>query len=282
MEPDVNPYQVVQAVSLASAEMGRELQLKSQLSGGQHAVTWLVGDGAAEFVARIFPPGDAAVSHEIGILERLSDLGGAAPRLQCAVNAPPGPIIVTSRVPGNGPPAHVAPDTLAAPLARMLAQIHSLPGEGLRPAPLRAPTGDTAIARSAQIEWGQLDTSERVLTHYDYWSGNALWDGSNLTGVVDWSGARHAPRGVDVAWCRQDLVLLGSAAAADTFLGTYQAESGVELIDIAQWDRQAAAQADPAVETWAPNYAGIGRGDVTPPLLRKRLDAWSSLLLTGA
>ncbi|MBK0296215.1 phosphotransferase, partial [Bacillus sp. S34] len=56
---------------------------------------------------------------------------------------------------------------------------------------------------------------DRVLTHGDLWSGNTLWEGDRLTGIVDWSGAMSAPRGVDIAWCRQDLVLLGSTVAAD-------------------------------------------------------------------
>ncbi|MFC4052747.1 phosphotransferase [Actinomadura syzygii] len=26
-----------------------------------------------------------------------------------------------------------------------------------------------------------------MLTHFDFWSGNVLWDGDALTGVIDWA-----------------------------------------------------------------------------------------------
>jgi aminoglycoside phosphotransferase (APT) family kinase protein len=119
-----------------------------------------------------------------------------------------------------------------------------------------------------------------VLTHSDFWSGNALWNGDLVTGVVDWCGARNAPRGLDVAWCRLDLVLLGSHAAADAFLAEYEAASGIPMRDRAAWDRYAAARADPIVESWAVNYDGIGRSQITSEVLRRRFDRWADHRLT--
>ncbi|MEW1952506.1 phosphotransferase [Terrabacter sp. NPDC080008] len=36
----------------------------------------------------------------------------------------------------------------------------------------------------------RLDLSDRVLSHYDFWTGNTLWRHGTVVGVVDWSGAR--------------------------------------------------------------------------------------------
>ena len=47
------------------------------------------------------------------------------------------------------------------------------------------------------------------------------------------------------------------------------------------WDLQAAAQAGPVVESWLPNYHGIGLVHLTAEQLRQRLDCWSTALLAG-
>ncbi|MFF2624101.1 phosphotransferase family protein [Oerskovia jenensis] len=264
-------------VRLASRLVGRDLELVRPLPGGIHATTLLVSDGARELVVRRFPPGDGAVHHEVGVLDRLEPLGERVPRL--VASSTEQAMIVTTRVPGGAPAPHVPAGEIAAELARALVAIHSLDGRGLREEPALPPRGDGPVSRAARREWGGLELGDRVLTHYDYWRGNALWDGGVLTGVVDWSGARSAPRGVDLAWCRLDLVLLGSIEAADYFLAEYERRSGRVIGDARAWDLQAAGQADSAVESWAPGYAGIGRSDMTGPVLRERLDAWSALLL---
>ncbi|QSB04623.1 phosphotransferase family protein [Natronoglycomyces albus] len=273
----LNSEHIEESLAELSAQIGRPLRVVHSLAGGQHARTFLVSDGVDEYVARVFPPEDTAATHEVGILERLEPLGDAVPHL-VAVAGAASPVVLTTRVPGSTPHPQLPPEAMAAPLARMLARIHALDGSGLRLAPARVPPGDSPIAQAAQAEWDRLDTSERVLTHYDLWIGNTLWQARKLTGVVDWSGARHAPRAVDLAWFRQDLVLLGSVAAAESFRAEYERICG-PVKDLELWDRQAAAQADPAVEAWAANYVGIGRPQITARLLRQRLNAWSARLL---
>ena len=121
-----------------------------------------------------------------------------------------------------------------------------------------------------------------MLTHSDFWCGNALWDGPALTGVVDWAGAHRAPRGADVAWCRLDLVLLGEPAAADIFLDEYERSARAVVPDHDVWDLVAAARAEDIVETWSPNYLDIGRAELVPQELRRRFDSWTAALLAGA
>ena len=265
----------------ASNVVGRRLEFIGQLGGGEHALTVLArsADGI-EYVARLFPDGDSAVTEEVRVLARLHPLGVLAPSLVAYdEGSPVGPIIVTSRVDGGHPSPTLCTTVIAQEMAAALVRIHRLDGRGLRTAPAGPPSGDGPAAKAARARWERLDHDDPVLTHFDFWCGNALWDGAALTGVVDWSGARRGPRGIDVAWCRQDLVLLGSPTAADVFLRTYERAAGVRVDDVLDWDILAAARAESDVETWAPNYSGIGRPEITGDVLRTRLDDWIVHLL---
>lgn len=271
----------VDVVAAGERLLARPLYLVRELTGGQHAITVLVTDDVNSYVVRAFPQKSPAVEHELDVLHRLGPLGTTAPRLLAHGTESGHPIIATTALDGGHPAPELAPDTIAGQMALALAAIHRLDGEGLRAEPQEPPRATGRLAEAARDAWSRLDLSHRVLTHFDFWCGNALWTGDELVGVVDWNGARSAPRGVDVAWCRQDLVLLGSPQAADDFLQRYTELSGHTVPDIPAWDVLAAAQADPHVESWDANYRGIGRSDLTADLLRRRLDGWIADLLTS-
>lgn len=264
----------------ASRLLGRSVRTVARLSGGEHAVTTTVTDGVGMYVLRRFPAGDDAVTNEVLVLARLKGLGDLVPVLVAHDDSAPEPSILTKKLPGTPPSSDLTAETIAGRLGAVLARIHAVDGAGLRSAPDTPPAGDSPIARRARHEWADLDRGGGVLTHGDFWCGNALWIDDAVTGVVDWSGARYGPRGIDLAWSRQDLVLLGDRDAADTLLATYRSASGQAVEDIAAWDRQAAAHAEPTVAEWAANYAGIGRGHLTGSVLRHRLDAWIDELLS--
>lgn len=268
----------LRAMESASALRGRELTFVKEFTGGQHATTILTTDGENELVVRAFPAHHDAAVREAEILPRLSALGAWVPHLVAVSTELDDTVIITSRVAGSAPSPGLSPMTMATEMAAALVRIHALDGSGLRRIPAEPPRGRSALAVRAQREWDRLDIRSPVLTHSDFWCGNALWDGSHLTGVVDWSGARVGPRGVDVAWCRQDLVLLGSPDAAGLFLEEYERLWGAAIDDIDAWDLQAAARAHERVETWLPNYLGIGRTDMTAETLRQRLDEWNGTL----
>ncbi len=267
------------SIAAAAAELlGEHAELLLLLSGGTHAETALIAVGGRELVARRFPAGDDAVADEIPVLERVSALGALVPKL-VAYRDGPHPLIVTTKVEGGLPDPALPVAAIAEAMAQVLAQIHSISGAGLQRGRKKPPSADTLIARVARGNPPHCDPSLDVLIHGDFWCGNAMWEGPRLTGVVDWSGAHSGARGRDVSWCRQDLVLLGDVAAADVFLQAYQDFSGLKVADVREWDLRAGAWADSAVETWAPNYTGIGRTDVTPEVLRARLDDWNGALL---
>ena len=263
---------------VAARLLGRPVRTLARLSGGSHADTTTITDGVDDYVLRRFPPGDPAVANEVAALRPLAVLADLVPAL-VAYDDGAEPAIITRKLAGTAPRPDLDPERIAVQMGAVLARIHAVDPTGLRRGQEAPPAGDSEIARRALAEWAGLAQHDLVLTHGDFWCGNALWDGEVVSGVVDWPHGRQGPRGLDVAWCRQDLVLLGSRDAADAMLATYRAASGRQVPDIAGWDRRAAAQADPVVEEWSVNYAGIGRGDLTGAVLRQRLDAWVDLLL---
>ncbi|MGV8858222.1 phosphotransferase family protein [Rhodoglobus sp.] len=265
-------------IAAASETLRRTVTLVRPLAGGQHAKTLVVADSTTEYVVRVFPPLDDAVGHEPRILDRVAALCDRVPRLVATGQFGECSFIVTSVVAGGPPSPDLPLRRVAEQMAAVLAQIHQLDSVGLRTLSWETPRGDSTIEALGRRAWKQLDLADHVLTHYDFWCGNAMWEGDTLTGVVDWSGARSAPRGLDVSWCRLDLVLLGSSDAADHFLAEYERESGHPLPDSHAWDLVAAARSASRVETWAPNYLGVGYSDLTESTLRERMDDWTSLL----
>lgn len=266
-----------------------------RLAGGTHAATHLLRTErpAGELVLRRFPPGDDAPENEARVLTALDGLDGWAPRL---VDADPDgrrfgePAVLTTRLPGRADLTRAAAANTAAhaaQLGRALARIHATPlvrlgalRDGMAAAITSAGrTGDAAGtgpgAPIVAAHGHRLDGQEQVLTHYDFWSGNVLWQEGTLTGIVDWSGASRAPRGFDVSWCRLDLVLLHGPSAAEVFLAAYQEDAGGAVPEMALWDLFALTNSHRSVETWLPNYHDLGRGDLTAADLRDRHTAWA-------
>jgi aminoglycoside phosphotransferase (APT) family kinase protein len=264
------------------------------LLGGTHARTSLIQTSNPELqvVLREFPPGDDAASHEVRVLRALDGLGGLAPRL-LASNidgvASQGSWLLISRLPGVADITPAQPAAAAEELGQALARIHATSRRRLTgfPSVLDRPGGSRGgfsgpAASVVSASWDRLASAPQVLTHRDFWSGNVVWDGGELTGVVDWPGAALGPRGFDVGWCRLDLYLLHGERIADRFLDSYQAASQTSLPDLQLWDLWAVAQSCQIVETWMPNYRDLGRTDLTAAELRHRHSAWTQRLLASS
>jgi aminoglycoside phosphotransferase (APT) family kinase protein len=177
------------------------------------------------------------------------------------------------------------PERWARELGCALALVHVLPRDRL----VDLPSGfdgrgsqaelNGPLAAEVRSRWSQVIGSPEVLTHGDYWSGNVVWRDGTLTGIVDWSGGARGPRGFDLGWCRLDLVLLFDERIADVFLAAYEGAIGQTLGDVVLWDGWAVAHSHDTVETWAPNYAPLGRGDLDEHELRQRHSLWTTRLL---
>jgi aminoglycoside phosphotransferase (APT) family kinase protein len=282
-----------EAVERAAGLAGSDAAVRAirPLVGGTHARTWLIqtANPERELILREFPAGDEAAWSETRILTALAGLGGLAPRLLASGGGPAaaeGPWVVISRLPGRADITPSQPAEWARQLGQALARIHAVPRRRLTGFPdvLERPGGSPAALHGPAATlisgcWHLLTDAPRVLTHYDYWSGNTLWDNGTLTGVVDWSGAALGPPGFDVGWCRLDLYLLYGEHIADQFLDSYLAASEQSVPDPVLWDLWAAARSHHDVEDWVPNYRDLGRRDLTAAELRNRHTAWTKHLL---
>jgi aminoglycoside phosphotransferase (APT) family kinase protein len=275
---------------------GASAAIKSvtRLEGGQHADTWRVDteSPAVTVVVRQFPPGDSAGARERQVLHALDGLGGLVPAvLGSDVDGrwSEGQTLLISWLDGQADITPSDPERWAVELGHALATVHAVPSDRIPALPSvfdRSGGSQEMLAgplvTRTRAGWSQITASAEVLTHYDYWSGNVVWRDGRLIGIVDWSGAARGPRGFDVGWCRLDLLLLFDERIADVFLAAYEEETGRTIDDLGLWDGWAAARSHDVVETWAPNYAPLGRGDLTGPELRRRHSRWTARLLERA
>jgi len=240
--------------------------------------TWCRPPAARSWCCVAFPPVTRRCSGSPGCSRRWTGSAGW-PRWLLAAD-PDGsstgqPVIVTTVLPGRACIAPEDPADFAAQLGRALAQVHAHDGSPGLPEVMIVPTTvDDPAAVLPRDAWDGIFLAPRVLTHYDFWSGNTLWRDARLTGVVDWSGAGLAPRGFDLSWTRLDLVLLYDLATAEVLTGAYESAAGSAVADLHVWDLYAATNADASIEGWAPNYQNLGRTDLGPAALRHRFDNW--------
>lgn len=113
--------------------------------------------------------------------------------------------------------------------------------------------------------------SGAALIHGDFHIGNALFEGTQLTGIIDWTTARRGPPEFDVSYCRMDLALVLGATAPDIFAAAYETARGAKLHQLALWDLAASVQAYPDAALWLPGWVDAGRTDLTPDVVRARL-----------
>jgi len=85
---------------------------------------------------------------------------------------------------------------------------------------------------------------EPVLIHRDYHPGNVLWNGSTVSGIVDWAWGCAGPPMIDVAHCRLNLALRIDVDAADLFLTAWETHAHAFTYD-KRWDLRDAVDALP-------------------------------------
>jgi hypothetical protein len=72
--------------------------------------------------------------------------------------------------------------------------------------------------------------------HRDYHPGNVLWDGTQVTGVVDWATAAWGPPGIDLARMRLNLVSHFGRDGPDRFVVAYVTAGGDPSARNPFWD----------------------------------------------
>ena len=270
-----------------SAELGEPVELEGPLHGGVAASTWAIRTPTRRLVLKRFRADD-----DTAPLEWV--------RLQIALGTPvptPEPVAfdpdrawfgVQSLVMSHLPGTVVYPPDLDL-LARTLAALHSTVVPEPVPAELRRPGLWTYWEQTMPVPDGVLDAlaalpavadeQESVLCHCDFHPGNVLVAHGEVTGVLDWAGARFAPRAFDVALLRGDLAVTPGGDAPDRFLAAYEAAAGVRLEHLGLWDCFAAARAIEHGDGWVDAWTDAGV-DVTAEQIRARAWAFAAAALS--
>ena len=151
---------------------------------------------------------------------------------------------------------------LAEKSARMLARIHRTPfsesdkrylmndnievawfiKDGTIPEYMRADPDGELVWHLVNEHWRRWTPVEPRFAHTDYWAGNILWDGAEISAVVDWEEAGYGHPAADVAYARMCYFLDGLPDAAETFLRVYEEEAGYKLTDLALFELAACAR----------------------------------------
>lgn len=94
--------------------------------------------------------------------------------------------------------------------------------------------------------------------HRDYHPGNVLWDGTQVTGVVDWATAALGPPGIDLARMRLNLASRLGSDAGNRFATAYVTAGGDPMARNPYWDLLDAADVLP--DLFPPMW--LGGGDI--------------------
>jgi aminoglycoside phosphotransferase (APT) family kinase protein len=193
----------------------------------------VLADGRELVLRRWARPGwddddpDLTAAREALVLGRLAETDVPAPELVAAdVGAATCdvPALLITRVAGAAFPGRPP----LGPLADALEQIHAVDPDGIpayqryyEPERLRVPSWaddrtvwEDAIALAHQ----PAPTLPERFIHRDFHPGNTLWEGAELTGVVDWTTGSSGPAAVDLGHLRWNLVVDYGQRVADALL----------------------------------------------------------------
>jgi aminoglycoside phosphotransferase (APT) family kinase protein len=226
----VPPASLRWAQDAAGARVVAALPLDSQWLANHLLV---LADGRELVLRRWARPGwevddpDLSAAREALVLERLADTAVPAPELvaadpqaaTCDVAA-----LLITRVPG----APMVGRPPVGPLVAALAEIHAVDPEGIppyrryyEPARLAVPpwAGDRGVwERAIAVAHDTPPALADRFIHRDFHPGNTLWEGAELTGIVDWTTGSRGPGAVDLGHLRWNLVVDYGQRVADAVL----------------------------------------------------------------
>ncbi|MGQ0837370.1 phosphotransferase [Actinokineospora sp.] len=194
-----------------------------------------------------------------------------------------GPMLLATALPGHsrvtGPPSAERMRALGAAVARL----HTVVGQARDGLPVRARSiededfraagrSPTQAAADDLLSRVDVPAAPVVLVHGDLWQGNALWDGDDFVGFVDWDCAGVGPAGVDLGSARCDAATSIGQAAADDLLAGWEREAGRSADDVAYWDVVAALSTPADLGDWLSVMHDQGRTDLDGPTMTARRD----------
>jgi len=254
------------------------------------ASPWLLRAGGREVVLRVGRP---AIAHELATeaaaLELAAGVGVSVPELLGSDDgrAVGVPVVLSARLPGSSQIPREPDPARLAELGRQAARLHTI---ALDPSPL-LPARDRPIApedfaamRRSQPPRELLAAAEEavarcarpcerpVLVHGDLWQGNVLWQGTAVTGLLDWDCAGAGDPGVDLGSLRCDAALCYRPQAPAYVLRGWQEQAGRPADRVAYWDLVAALSSPPDMGWFPVSMALQGRPDLDQPTMLARRD----------
>lgn len=123
--------------------------------------------------------------------------------------------------------------------------------------------------------------TKQCFIHRDYHPTNVLWEGSTVSGVVDWVNACRGPAGIDVGHCRLNLALLYGVQTADSFLDAYQRQAGsTEFKYDPYWDILSLIEILPGPPQVYQGWTAFGVKELTNTMMIERADQYLKSLLS--
>jgi len=200
-------------------------------------------------------------AHEALALRLLAESAVPAPRLYAAdleAAVCDVPALLESWIPGG---EAWQPDDLDGYLARaaeVLVAIHAVSVPSDAELPRYAPyherervlsppfsTRPGLWERVAAVLDAPRPAYRETFIHRDYHPGNVLWDGTQVTGVIDWATAAWGPPGIDLARMRLNLASRLGTNIADRFVVAYVTAGGDPSARDPFWDLLDAADVLP-------------------------------------
>ncbi len=129
-----------------------------------------------------------------------------------------------------------------------------------------------AWAQAIELVQKTRPTFEPRFIHRDFHPANVLWQGNQVSGVVDWVNACLGPIGADLAHCRVNLAQMYGVAAADAFRDAYAQQTG--HVQEVYWDVRSFmgfVDNDDSLGVY-PGWPAFGLTGLTDRLVRERLD----------
>lgn len=205
------------------------------------------------------------------------------------------PVLLIEQVEGSSTIPGLRPAARLRVLGAAAARLHriAVPASAGLPYRDRPISGEDFDAlRRSQPARPLLQRAERVVADYrpqgpdgfvhgDFWQGNTLWNGDELTGMIDWDCAGRGAAGVDLGSLRCDAAIcFGVDSAADVLRG-WEDEAGRAAHDVAYWDVVAALSTPPTMDWFVAAIGGQGRSDLDQPTLVGRRDEFLAAALTA-
>lgn len=277
-------------------------RLAGSTSSTLHRLDLRLGGGGQSWVVRQFDNAawleeepDVAV-HEAAALRHAADCGLPAPRLIAADTwgeACGLPSVLMTHLEGQVVLRPTDPVGWLDEMARALVRIHACPAESLgweyfsyqnleAFGPPEWSAQREAWSEVIRIVRGPRPAYAATFIHRDFHPANLLWQGGQVSGVVDWVNACRGPAGIDLGHCRVDLAQLHGTEVADAFLNAYLRAAGPGFRYHPYWDLLSLVDVLFGPPTVYPGWAAFGVYDLTDRLMAQRLEAYMLSLLGRA